>query len=691
MRAVGHVSFLHRRAIVVVALALAVGAGAAGSTVFGRAQPFGFNDPGSESSRAQDLIERASGEQALPEVLLLARPKHPVDTAAGRAAVNRIARELGAIKGVARAIAPTARGPFVSMDGKLALIQGILRASVDNPADVGERVEARFSGRGRIEAGGIAVAAHQLNQTTEDEVRRIELYASPLLLLISFVVFRGLVAALLPLLVGGLSIIFTLAGLRLLSEVIVIDVFALNVVTVLGLGLAIDYSLFMVSRYREELVRSGPSGVALRDTLGAVGRMVCFSAAIVAAAAGSLVVFPQRFLYSSGIACALVVILSAAVVILILPAVLALLGDRVNALAPAALQRRKTSTRWRSLARVVLRWPLPIASAVAAMMLIVGLPFLRVHLTRADAGTLSDRHSARVVDDLVRKRFRSDPSATVLVVLPRGVERKRSIEATVGGLSGTGGIAKVGQPRRVGSATVVAVETRAPPYSDQAVELVKVTRSLDWGGPALVTGGTAELIDQRASLRDHLPEALAIVLAATTIALVLMTGSVVLPLLAVICNTLTLSVAFGVLVLVFQDQRLESVLSYTGVGALDLSVPVLLFAVVFGLSTDYGLFLISRVAEAREDGYDDSGAIAIGLERTGRIITAAALLFAVAMGSFIFSEMIFIKEVAVGVSIAVLVDAAVVRTLLLPALMRLCGRTTWWTPAPARGLGRVRA
>jgi RND superfamily putative drug exporter len=254
------------------------------------------------------------------------------------------------------------------------------------------------------------------------------------------------------------------------------------------------------------------------------------------------------------------------------------------------------------------------------------------------------------------------------------------------------GVTEVSAPTTVGAATnVVEIRLSDDPYSDEATDIAKSVRALEpWPG-AEVTGAGAELVDQRESLRDHLPAALAIILLTTVVALVLMTGSLVIPFLTLFCNTLTIGMALGVLVLIFQDGRFESLLVYSGVGAVDISVPILLFAVIFGLSTDYGVFLLSRIAEARREGAGDDTAIAVGLERTGRSITAAALLFAVAMGAFVFSEMVFIKEVAIGTALAVLIDATLVRALLLPSLMRLFGRATWWAPGPLRRFGGLRA
>ena len=286
MAGLAHHAFLHRRAIVVLSLVLAVLAGAYGSTVFDAAQPFGFSDPASESSRAYERLEKATGEQAVPGVLLLVEPRFEVSSSEGREAVADVARRLGDIDGIARAVVPEPGNGLASADDHLALVQGQLLPDVTDEAAVGERVQDAFEGDDEVVAGGPAVAAVQLNETTIEDLRRIEFFAFPFLLLISLLVFRGLVAAALPLIVGVLSIAFTLAALRALSEVMIVDIFALNVVTVLGLGLAIDYSLFMVSRYREELARSGPTGQALRDTVAPIGRMVAFSAAIVAAADG---------------------------------------------------------------------------------------------------------------------------------------------------------------------------------------------------------------------------------------------------------------------------------------------------------------------------------------------------------------------------------------------------------------------
>jgi uncharacterized membrane protein YdfJ with MMPL/SSD domain len=684
VRVLGGFSYLHRRLIVVVALIAAAGAAILGSSVFDRALPFGFSDPDSESSRAYDAIEDATGARAVPAVVLLVTPGGSVRSAESRVVVQRAARTLAGIEGIVRVVTPAKDRSLVSDTGTQALVEGFVSSDVDNLSRVGERVDSAFAGSGTVQVGGTAIASVQLNDTTENDLRRIELYAAPVILLISLLVFRSLVAAVLPLIVGGLSIAFTLAALRLLSEVMTIDIFALNVVTVLGLGLAIDYSLFMVSRYRDELARSGPGLTTICNTVGPIGRMVSFSAGTVAAAVASLCIFPQPFLYSTGVGCAVVALLSALVVIVVLPAILGLLGTRINALSISDPSPVRGSPVWRRVAAVVQARPGVVALLVTALMLVAALPLLRVELTRADARVLPHDNSARLVDTAVRSNFRDDPADSIILVQTGRSTFGRWTIKTVPPIT------RVERPRRLpGGVKVVEVHMNVEPNSDRATDVVKSIRNSRLGASTLVGGPSAELVDQRASLRAHLPLAVTMVVASTLIAILLMTGSIVLALITLVVNMLTIGVALGVLVLVFQDDRFESLLVYSGVGALDISVPILLFAVIFGLSTDYGVFLLNRVAEIRRTESGPS-AIALGLERSGRIITAAAILFAVAMGSFVFSQMVFIKEVAVGTALAVLVDATLIRAFLMPALIHLCGERAWWSPGPLARLARTR-
>jgi RND superfamily putative drug exporter len=363
----------------------------------------------------------------------------------------------------------------------------------------------------------------------------------------------------------------------------------------------------------------------------------------------------------------------------------------VNALAPRWLQReRNIGGRWLGLARFVCRHPISVAAITVAAMVIAGLPFLRVELTRADATVLPTDATARQVDSEIRSSFPADPASRIVVVVeaPRGLPEAPIHDGTRA-LRSVEGVDGVGPPVRVSDALVrVDAQLTVDSFSDEAVDAADEARAIDWGGSALVGGPSAELTDQRDSLVDHLPTALAFLVLTTALILFAMTRSVTLPLVSLATNALTVSVAFGVLVLVFQDGHLQGLLDFTTQNALDSSMPILLFAVAFGLSTDYGVFLLQRIQEARRETDDPNDAIAIGLARSGGQITAAALLFALAMGVFAFSELVYVKEVAIGTAVAVLVDATIVRGFLLPAVLTLLGPWAWWAPRWLPGVPR---
>src|SRR5918992_6256068 len=553
--------------------------------------------------------------------------------------------------------------------------------------DAGERLIERFNGAPGVTLGGFAVASPQVNEQVSEDLARAELLAFPLLFLLSFLFFRSVVAALLPLMVGGMAIALTFFALRLGSELGSISVFALNVTTGLGLGLAIDYSLFMVSRYREELAEVGPGVEAIRRTLATAGRTVLFSSLTVAAAMGSLLIFPQRFLYSMGIGGMMVAVLAGGVALLVLPAVLAVLGPRVNALAPRRLQRAAEadarpaqSGAWYRLSRAVMRRPGTIAAGSAALLIAMGIPFLGLKVTAVDASVLPESSSARQVDIALKRDFdvRRTTPITLVAEAPSGPALDRYLDR----VREVPGVLELSPPRRAGDLTLVDAVPRNAALSDDSQEAVRDVRGLDPPFEVMSRGETATMVDLKESLVDHLPAALAVLMGTTIIVLFLMTGSLVLPIKALLMNLLTMSATFGLLVLIFQDGRLEGLLDYTSQGALEATQPIFLFAVAFGLSTDYAVFLLARIKEARDAGIPNDEAVAIGLERTGRIVTAAALLFSIAVGAFATSELIFIKELGIGTALAVLIDATIIRALLVPSLMKLLGDWNWWAPRP---------
>jgi RND superfamily putative drug exporter len=395
-----------------------------------------------------------------------------------------------------------------------------------------------------------------------------------------------------------------------------------------------------------------------------------------------------------GIGGAMVALIAAAVALVVLPAVLALLGERVNALAPRPLRRaaelearHESRGFWYRLSRFVMRRPTRVAVLSAALLIALGLPFLGVKFTSVDSSVLPADSKPRQVDDALRAEFPPERTSPIVLAVEAPAESP-ALARYVRRVSALDDVAAVGKPQPASaSLTRVDVVSRGSELSERSQDLVREIRALPTGGLDVgATGGSAYFVDQKASLGDHLPVALVLLAVATFVVLFLFTGSVVLPLKALVMNVLTLSAAFGLLVLIFQDGRLEGFLGYTSQGALESSQPIVLFAVAFGLSTDYGVFLLSRIKEAREAGTPDREAVAVGLERTGRIVTAAALLFCVAIGAFATSQIVFIKELGVGTAFAVLIDATIVRGLLVPALMELLGRRNWWAPRPLRRL-----
>jgi uncharacterized membrane protein YdfJ with MMPL/SSD domain len=672
-------------AAVLFALAGVVGAGVAD-----RLDPYGADDPDTESVIAEKQLEDA-GYRATEVVVLV----QGVDVRS-RAGAQRVASVSSQLRGdpdVAgvSGFLNTHSNAFVSRDGNATYLAVSLRSSDDDRNQkTAERLAQEFDGEPGISVGGGALAQKQVNEQTESDLRTAELYAFPILFVLSLLFFRSLVAALLPLVIGGLAIVGTMAMLRGAAELGSISIFALNLVTGLGLGLAIDYSLFIVSRYREEIAKTGPGLTAMQRTMATAGRTVLFSSLTVAGALASLLVFPQRFLYSMGVGGSLVALIAAGIALLILPAILALLGERVNSLSPAFLRRRADADSrpaqegfWYRLSQLVMRFPARIAIGTTALLMLLGIPFLQIHFTSVDAQVLPKSASARQVDTTLRTEF--PPFHDSPITLAVGNAQGSEVDRVINELERTPGIASVDPPRRLqGDTFAINAISKDAPLSDASQDTVRRIRDTIPG--VLVGGFTAHFIDLQQSLADHLPIVLAIVVVVTFIVLFLMTGSVVLPIKQVLMNILGLSATFGILVLVFQDGRFEGLLGYSSQGGLESTQPLLLFAVAFGLSTDYGVFLLARIKEARDGGYDDHESVAVGLERTGRIVTAAALLFAVAIGAFVTSQIIFLKELGFGTAVAVLIDATIIRALLVPSLMQLLGKWNWWAPSPLRRL-----
>ena len=635
-----------------------------------------FDDPGSQATRAREQIERATGEAADAGVIALVRAP------SSSAEVARVARTIGADRGIARVALPppSGRSAAVSRDGRQVLVAATLCAGASE-TDVVKRLQHAFAGDKAVVLGGSAVAGQQTGSLATSSLAIAELIAFPLLVLLSLVFFRG-VAALLPVAIGGFSVLGAFAVLRAINSALPLSPFALNLVIGLGLGLAIDYSLFCVSRFREELGRGSDVPSAVRGTMQTAGRTVLFSAVTVAAAMGCLTVFPQRFLVSMGLGGLVVALVAGASTLVFLPALLALMGRRLGKVTPGP----EESGYWYRLARLVMRHPGMIAALTAAALLILAAPALGIRWSGIDASVLPTGQSSRTVSDAIAQDFPGADSTPVILALSAPTDAGPAIHTYAAGLQRIPGVDHVSAPRDLGRDTwEINVDARGTPITQQSQRVVTSIRAQPAPDPVAVGGATADLIDQHAATSRTLPIAIALLIVLTTSVLWLMTGSVVLPLKALLMTLLTTAATAGILVLVFQDGNLTGPLGFTKPEGIEQTDFLVLVAIVFGLSTDYGVFLLARIKEAHDGGLAND-AVAVGLQRTGAIVTAAAILLAVALGAFVTSQLVFLKELGVGAAVAVLIDAFAVRALLIPALMGLLGSANWWSPRPLRRL-----
>jgi RND superfamily putative drug exporter len=512
--------------------------------------------------------------------------------------------------------------------------------------------------------------------------------AFPLLFVLSLLFFRGR-AALLPVVVGVTTVLGTFLVLTGVNQIYGLNVFALNLVIGLGLGLAIDYTLFLVTRFREELTNGAETRAAVRTTMATAGRTVAFSAATVAAALATLTVFPLGFAQSMGIAGAVVATVAAIASLAVTPALLSAWGPKLLRRNDAAATA--SHDRWHRLAHFVMRRPGIVAATTAVVMLAVALPALGVRWTPVDATALPQDKSARVVSDTIQSDFGGTGSTPVTVAITAPPTQTAPVQAFADRVRGLDGVRSVEPPAYLGSNTWrVTAAVSGDPAGDTAQDVVAGIRDLELPFTTSVTGPAAEFVDQQEAIGSRLLPAVLLLGVLTFLVLWLMTGSVVLPAKAIVMNVLTVGAALSPLIFIYQGGRFEDLLGYTSNGGVEPTDFLVTAALVFALSTDYGVFLLSRIKEARDNGESEREAVAVGVARTGRVVTAAAILLAVAIGAFSTSSIPFIQQIGIAAATGVLLDAFVVRTLLVPSLMALLGKWNWWSPRPLRRLhGRV--
>jgi uncharacterized membrane protein YdfJ with MMPL/SSD domain len=656
-----------------------------------------FNDHSSQSVVVKNLIANATGELPGAQVIALIEPPGGTGAPGARAMVENVAAELRADPTVTRTLSYYSTGSrsFVSRDGRSTYVAAFFKNVSENDAgNAAERLLERVQKPPTVLLGGSAVAGQQIGSEVGKDLGKAEGMAFPILFILSLFVFRGVVAALMPLFVGGITVVSTFLVLRVVNSFLSLSQFALNVVIGLGLGLAIDYSLFVVSRYREELAKGGSEREALHRAVGTAGRTITYSAVTVALALASLCVIPMPFLVSMGLGGAVTALVAVTVALVALPAMLAVLGPRINSLAPERWRRaaQRTASQqqdgpWYRLSQAVMRRPVPIATACVVVLLALGIPFTGIKFIGVDASAVPKGTSARTVDDTLLSAYSTDASSQITALVKAPPSAGTEVAALAAQVRRLPGALPAGGPPSAlrGGYWTFAVLPAQRPLAAATISLVKDIRA--HRGPTIEAGGTtAQFIDQKSTIFNLLPVVAIILCVLTLIVLFVMTGSVILPLKSLLMNFLSLSAAFGILVFIFQDGHLQGLLGFQSLHAIDISQPILIFAIAFGLASDYTVFLLTRIKEARDAGSPNKEAVAIGLERTGRIVTQAALLFCVAIGAFATSSIVFIKEVGVGIAAAVIIDATIIRALLVPALMALLGERNWWAPGPLRRL-----
>ena len=683
----------------------------------------GFQDPTSESAEAARLLSEKFA-QSDQQLLITVTDASGVTDGRARIAGTDIVGRLDASPYVLSVTSPwtsppAAAGELVSRDGRTGLIVATITGGDDRAQGYAATLAGEVAGNRdgvTVLAGGTAMIYKQINDQTKQDLLRMESIAVPLSFLVLVWVFGGLVAAALPMAVGLMAILGAMSVLRLLTSFTEVSIFALNITTALGLALAVDYTLLILSRFRDELAGGATREDALVRTMSTAGRTVLFSAVTVALSLSALMLFPMYFLKSfaySGIA---TVAFAAAAAVIVTPAAIVLLGERLDSfdirrLARRVLRRPEPVAKpvqrqfWYRSTKFVMGRAVPIGTAIVVLLVLLGLPFLRIQFGNPDDRVLPKTASAHQVGEQLRNDFASNFNTAVSMVIPEAtgispVELNRYaadlsrvpdvslVSAPDGTFVAGNKIGPSSAPTGIADGSAfLSVRSTAALFSDASkVQLDRLRAVAEPAGrQVLITGGTQANRDNVAAITSRMPVVLGLIGMITFVLLFLLTGSVVLPLKAVVLNLLSLSAAFGALVWIFQEGHLGA-LGTTPTGTMEANMPVLLFCVAFGLSMDYEVFLLARIREFwLQSPQTDAGsdeAVALGLARTGRVVTAAALIMSVAFAALIAAQVSFMRIFGLGLTLAVLVDATLVRMALLPAFMKVMGRWNWWAPGP---------
>jgi RND superfamily putative drug exporter len=685
----GHVIARHKKFVLSIFLLSTILAGAIGSQVFNRFDSGGYSDPGSDSVKVWDYLDETFKVKDPAVVLVVDAKDKSVDDPSVVAAAQEIENEVRAESGVESVLSYWSAGGAPSLkskDGTAAFVFVYLDSTDFTEIDkAGGYYQDKYDGvRGDLEiyASGGAVFANAINGRIQDDLKISEAISIPLTFLLLILVFGAMAASAMPLVVGVTAILGTFLALYLLTFVTDVSIFALNLTTGLGLGLGIDYALLIVNRFREELHKGLSNEDAVVNTLRTAGKTVFYSGLTVVLTLVSLTFFPQNFLKSMGYSGAVVVALAVVGALIPLPAILAIIGAKVDkGVVRKSGIKPKDDGRWAQLARFVMKRPIIVVTGSTLLLAILIAPIANVKFSQVDSRVLPKDDRAYIASDFIASEFPGQESNPIEIIFPDGASQTAEISKYSAQLAQIPGVVRVGIPQTVAQSVRLVAIHSMPPRTPEGEALINEIRDLEAPQGTLVGGIAADYADTQSAIADSMPKVLAWIIFTVLLLLFFFTGSILLPLKAIILNFASLAATMGVLTWIFIDGKLTFLVGeFINTGTLDTSTMVLVAVVAFGLSMDYEVFLLSRIKEEHDAGKSNVESVAFGLQKSARIITAAAFILAVVFGAFVISGVTSIKMMGFGVAFAILLDATLIRAFLVPALMRLFGEWNWWAP-----------
>ncbi len=663
-------------------------AGAIGTSVFGKLDSGGYNDPKSDSAKAFEYLTDVFKVKD-PAVVLVVETTNGVNDPAVVATVAKLEQSIKGEAGVGSTLSYWSAGgaPTLKSSDENSAFLFIYSEDIewDNVQSLGKRIQEKYEGKFEnltVYASGTGVFAHAINTKIADDLKLSEAISIPLTFILLVFVFGGLVASAMPLLVGVSAILGSLLVIYLLTLFTGVSVFALNLITGLGLGLGIDYSLLVVNRFREELHSGKSVDEAIKRTVATAGKTVFYSGLTVVITLASLMLFPLMFLKSFGYAGVTVVIMAVLGALIALPALLAILGKRIDkAVVRKGALTPKEDGRWAQTARFVMRKPVSVVVLSLILLTVLAAPIKNIVFSQVDSRVLPASNPAAYAAQLITERFPGQEGNPIEVIIPGGANKIEQINNYTKEIAKVAGVVRVGEPQVLGNdVRVIAIHDMGP-RTPAAEVLIKEIRSIPSPDQTLIGGVAADYADTQIGIAKTMPWALTWIAIGVLILLFVFTGSLILPIKAVILNILSLAATLGVITWIFVDGNLKWLVGdFTTTGSVDTGSIILVAVVAFGLSMDYELFLLSRIKEEHDAGRSNIESVATGLQRSARIITAAAGLLAIVFASFVLSGVTSIKMLGFGVAFAIILDATLVRALLVPALMRLFGERNWWAP-----------